>query len=83
MITKDKVAAINEAMAAARLAYVTESQAADTELFEALAVHAQTSGDDDTANWNLVEAHNRYRNRIEAAAFTLRLAFLKAAGRRE
>jgi hypothetical protein len=81
MITNEKVASINAAMGAARHAYVTEVAGADTELFEALARWAPASNADD--NWNMVEAHNKYRNRIEAAAFVLRLAFLKAAGRRE
>jgi hypothetical protein len=81
MIENDKVKSINDAMAAARHTFVTETQAADSELIEALARWSPT-GDAD-ANWNMVEAHNKYRNRIEAAAFALRLAFLKAAGRRE
>ncbi len=81
MIENDKVKAINEAMGAARHAYVMEVAAADTELFDALARWSPTGDADE--NWNMVEAHNRYRNRIEAAAFVLRLAFLKAAGRRE
>lgn len=81
MITDDKVTSINDAMAEARHAFVIASAAADRELFEALARWSAT-GDAD-ANWQMVEAHNRYRNRIEAAAFALRLAFLKAAGRRE
>jgi hypothetical protein len=81
MVTDDKVQAVNTAMAAARAEFGATLQAADEELTAALAQYS--AGNDATANWNLIEAHNRHRNAIEAAAFKLRLAFLKCAGRRE
>lgn len=81
MITDRKVEGINAAMAEARRLFNETLQQAEQDLAAALAQH--TPAGDATANWNLVEAHNRYRNTIEGAAFQLRLAFLKCAGRRE
>jgi hypothetical protein len=81
MITDSKVDEVSRAMAAARSAFNESLRTADEHLAAALAQY--TPAGDATANWNLIEAHNNHRNRIEAAAFTLRLAFLKCAGRRE
>lgn len=81
MITDAKVAEIRAAMAAARKTFTETVRQADEELYAALAAHVPNG--DATANWEIVEAHNKHRNTIEAAAFALRLAFLKAAGRRE
>lgn len=81
MITDQKIAEVNEAMAAAREAFTTTLREADAELAAALSAHVAAG--DATANWNLLEAHNKHRNIIEGASFKLRLAFLKIAGRRE
>lgn len=81
MITDQKVADVSAAMAQARQTFNTALREADAELEAALAAHIPSG--DATANWNLIEAHNAHRNRIEGAAFALRLAFLKCAGRRE
>jgi hypothetical protein len=81
MITDSKVREVNAAMAAARAVFDEELRQANEELAAALAQHVPAG--EALANWNLIEAHNRHRNRIEAAAFALRLAFLKCAGRRE
>lgn len=81
MITDAKVNDVSIAMAAARAQFDKTKRRADRELAAALSAYVPAG--DATANWNLIEAHNKHRNIIEGAAFTLRLAFLKAAGRRE
>jgi hypothetical protein len=81
MITDAKVDQVSTAMAAARAQFDETLQRANDELAAALSAYVPAG--DASANWNLIEAHNKHRNTVEAAAFTLRLAFLKAAGRRE
>lgn len=81
MITDQKIVEVNAAMAAARAEFATTLREADAELEAALAAHVANG--DATANWNLLEAHNKHRNIIEGASFKLRRAFLKIAGRRE